>query len=355
MSAIVPFDFKSPAIVRQQGRVPSKINQEAMLGAAGFPVLSIKGKVFTLVKDNERKVLTRSITDEDGNVEQVAVQSLSLAIVRANTKSRVYYAGAYVEGDSDGAKPTCFSHDGVAPDAGSEAAQANKCAICPHAVWGSKASTDGREGKGTACTVNTRLAVADPKYPATVFLLRVPAGSRQNHSDAVKTVDAHGYDYNTAVFKISFDNEAPSPKLVFTPTGLLGDGVREKVQALYDDPLTLDIVGRAVPKAGPADDATPAEIANAALQKAAAAEPAKPAKLDPKPEPAKAKAKPVVQDDDDGPGLGDPTPEVEKPKAEPAKPRAKAKPVETAPAADNGDAAAGLMGELGALLGHKDD
>lgn len=361
MSAVIPFNFSAPAVVRSQERRVSKINQEAMIGGASFPVISIKGKVFTLVKDNERKVLTRNITDDDGNVETVAVASLPLAVVRANTKSRVYYAGAYVEGDSEGAKPTCFSHDSVAPDASSESAQANKCALCPHAVWGSKASTDGKEAKGTACTVNTRLAVVDPKYPVTEFLLRVPAGSRVNFNDAVKLADSHGYDYNTVVMKIAFDNEAPSPKLIFTPTGLLGDEVKEKVAALFEDPRTLDIVGRAVPRTtGESDGAagqTPEQVAADALAKAAKPTP----KPDPKPEPAaekpkaeKPKVKPAPVDDDEGlGGLGG---AAEEPVAEkPAEKPKATKPKAEKPVAPAGDVAADLMGELGALLANKDD
>ena len=108
MSAIVPFNFAAPAIAA--ARRVSKVNQDVMIGGAGFPVISIKGKVFTLVKDNERKVLTRKITDDDGNVEEMPISSLNLVVARANVKSRVFYAGAYVEGDSDGADQLILVH-----------------------------------------------------------------------------------------------------------------------------------------------------------------------------------------------------------------------------------------------------
>ena len=71
-----------------------------------------QGKTFAIVKDGERRVLTREIDDE-----QVPVASLTMTVVRANAKARVFYGKAYVEGDSDGAKPMCFSHDGAAPSA----------------------------------------------------------------------------------------------------------------------------------------------------------------------------------------------------------------------------------------------
>ena len=69
--AVNPFDFAVPAVA--QPRRNSKINAEVMSGGAKFPSLSIKGKVFTLVKDDSRKVLTRKITDDDGNVEEMPI------------------------------------------------------------------------------------------------------------------------------------------------------------------------------------------------------------------------------------------------------------------------------------------
>ena len=236
MSAIIPFDFSAPAT--RGARRPASINAEAIIPSSGFPVISIKGKTFAIIKGDERRVLTRMIDDEE-----VPVASMSLAVVRANAKSRVFYGKAYVEGDSDGAKPACFSHDGVQPDAQAESPQAKNCQLCPHAQWGSKVSQDGQGGKGTACTPNTRLAVADPKAPDTVYLLRVPAGSRASFSEAVKLADGHGKDYNEVLMKISFDQDAPSPKLVFKPTGLLAEETFAKIQAKYEDSVVMDIVG----------------------------------------------------------------------------------------------------------------
>jgi hypothetical protein len=129
--------------------------------------------------------------------------------------------------------------------------------MCPHSQWGTKLAADGL-GKGTACTVNTRLAVADPKAPETPFLLRVPAGSRTNFSAAVQTADSHGKDYNEVVMRISFDQDAPSPKLIFKPNALLTDETFAKVEAMYDNQLVKDIVGVAVPRM--AEEAEPAAL-----------------------------------------------------------------------------------------------
>lgn len=326
MSAIVPFDFSAPAT--RGSRRPNSINQTAILPAAGFPVLSIKGKVFALVKDGERRVLTRMIDDEE-----VPVSSMSLVVLRANIHARVFYGKAYVEGDSDGAKPMCFSHDGARPDAQAEAPQSKNCAMCPHSQWGTKLSADG-QGKGTACTVNTRLAVADPKNPEQPILLRVPAGSRVNFSTAVKAADDHGKDYNEVVMRISFDQDAPSPKLVFKPNALLSDEAFAKVEAMYENSQVLDIVGN--PSMRSAEEVEPVAL----------------------PAPTKPKALPAMSEDDLDGVLSPPPakPAAEPAKAAPASKRAAPKAAEPAkPAAPAPEAGNELLNELTSLLGSSDD
>ena len=329
MSAIIPFDFSAPAPAPK--RRDRSLNAEVMIGGGGFPVISIKGKVFAVVKGDERQIVTRVV---DGEVEPAP--ALNMVVVRANPKARVFYAKAYTEGDSDGAKPTCFSHDGVRPDASVEQPQSNNCQVCPHAQWASKVSTDGQPSKGTACTVNTRLAVIDPKAAEpTPYLLRVPAGSRMNFNDAVKLADQHGKDYNEVSMRIGFDQEAPSPKLTFRPSGLLAEDLYAKVQALYDDPVVKDIVGTpSLAQAQEVRQALPApsrpQIEQAAAQVI-----------------QRAKAPPVTEDEVEA-AISQPPPA---PIPAPAKAtRAKAKP---APQLD--DTASGLLGELSSLLGSTDD
>lgn len=357
MTAIVPFDFNAPtAAVRR----PNSRNAEVIIHSTGFASISIKGKVFAIVKGDERKPLMRMI---DG--DRVPVASLQLAVVRANTKSRVFYAKSYTEGDSDGAKPTCFSHDGQFPDPAAEAPQAKNCQLCPHAAWGSKVSTDGQGGKGTACTVNTRLAVIDagekltedkPKY--TPYLLRVPAGSRANFNAAVNQIDAAGKDYNEAVIKISFDPEAPSPKLVFRPVGVLSEQAFGIVDGMFEDPVIQDIVGRptvrkaeevqpeqrALPPAAPAaPQLTADDVVDAP---APAPKPAPKAAPKPAPKPAPA---PQLTAEDVGFGGDDETPA---PAPAPRAPKAAPKP---APAVDTAAAASSLLGGLEEMLSMSDD
>lgn len=275
MSAMIPFsaDTQLPAYIRnREGR--SNVNKDVATGAQ-YPTLSIKGKIFRVSQDNETKVLTREV---DGEIEPV--QKLSVVPIRANKNARVLYLKEYVDGDEGAAaRPDCQTMDGIAPTADSVAPQAAKCAICPHAVWGS-----GREGEGTKCSVVTRLAIADPES-LKPMLLRVPAGSRKNFADAVKKGDKRGLDYNMLVMRIKFDPEAPSPKLQFDPVGLLSDESYGKVQELYDSELVREMLGLdapnmlqrpALPAPAVAPDELDAALAARDATRAAQARPAAP-------------------------------------------------------------------------------
>ena len=291
-----------------------------------FPTLSIKGKVFTLNKDGERKRLMKN--------EDEVLQTIQVTVVRANPNARVFYAGEYVEGtEGEAARPDCYTNDGTVPASDARDPQSPKCAICPRAVWGT-----GNRGEGTACTVNTRLAIVAPELLAAgnaePTLLRVPAGSRRNFSDFVNITKRHGSPYFAAVVKVGFDPEAPAPKLTFKLMGYLNDEAFAGVRKLVDDQTVLDMVG-VTPKAK--DQAAlpaPDEVANAAVTKAQKAAPA----------PA-----PVLTDDD-----GDDVEDVT-PKAAP-KPAAKktARATPTPKPAPEGESSS-MLDDLDALLGKTDD
>jgi hypothetical protein len=345
MSAIVPFSgAQLPAYLKNRASL-AHINKEVAVGAA-YGRFSIKGKVFCLVKDGEKKMLMRP--DEPDEV----AQSVNLAVIRANTKARSFYGKSFVEGESDGARPTCFSYDGVAPNSGSEEPQCNKCQICPQAVWGSKTDDKGQPTEGTACSPHTRMAVIDPDKPDVQLLLSVPAASRKNFSAVVKAGDGRGIPYNAMVLKVGFDPEAASPKLTFKPIGLLSDEVYSKVNELYGSEIVMDICGLNQAPAAPAL-AAPPEVDTSELDAALAAKEA--VSKAAKPAPAKvtvkaaAKPAPAPTPEDDFSGM-DAAPA---PTPAPAPVKAAAKPAAPAPVAsadmDN------LLGELGDLLGNPDD
>lgn len=352
-NAVVPFNFAAPAVALGKKRENSANAVFLSANAPSYPELSIKGKVFTLVKGDVRKVLTRKLTGEDGSVEEVAVTTIPLVVVAGNPRARVFFDKGYTEG-ADNQKPACFTFDGKGPDATSERPQAKNCQVCPHARWGSKvrADNDG-EAKGTACTPRIRMAVTDPNTPAAPFMLNVPPASAANWRGAVAMAENHGKDFFEVAFKVKFDMEAPTPKLVFEPYGMLTDEALEKVKALQAEPVVQDILGVANPIEG--------DAALATAETAAAAQP--------KTEPVKAKpaAKPAAADDEMTGALGGALAaeaEVQakavtqkakaesKPKAEPTKPKAEVKPVASTVATDLGD---DLLGGLQNLLGSTDD
>jgi hypothetical protein len=331
MSNIIPFGNGAalPAYLANKAALAS-INRDVVSASASFPVLSIKGKVFTLSKDGEKKVLMRE--DEPDEV----MQNITLTVVRANTKSRVFYAKAYVEGESDGAVPSCFSNDGIAPSPEAQEPQSKKCQICARAVWGGKSG-----GVGTECSMNTRLAVADPSHIEDPFLLRVPPASRKAFAEAVKAAETRGIPYNALVMKVGFDKEAASPKLTFKLTGLLDDTTYAKAHASYENETVREIVGLAVhnealelPALVDTDELDAAISAKAVVAKAAAPKVAPP-KPAPKPAPA--------MDDFDVEDIA-------------AKPAAKVAPApKPAPKAATSTGMDDLLGDLDMLLGNSDD
>jgi hypothetical protein len=238
MSNIIPFDTASgnlPAYLKQPNR--SAVNDDLTAHAGtGFPVMSIKGKNFTVVRDGERTVLTKEV---DG--EKIAVPSIEVVLVKANKgTSKVFYLKGYQEG-SEATKPDCFSNTGDRPDPSVSEPQAKSCAACPHNQWGSKIGDNG--GKGKACQDSVRMAIATPDLINDPYLLRVPPASIKSLGEYGKMLGKRGVGYNMVVTRIGFDMESPTPKLTFKPTGLLSDAGYTQVQEVMASDVVQAILG----------------------------------------------------------------------------------------------------------------
>lgn len=281
---IIPFDGSKnlPAFLKQVDI--SALNSDLTSHAGGgFPVISIKGKVFAVVRDGDREIMMNPL-DPDS-----AATSIDVVLLKANKgTSKVFYLKGYDKDTSEGQKPDCYSADGVEPAADAQNKQAKKCATCPHNQWGSRISEKGAT-KGKACSDTVRMAVAAAGQLNDPMLLRVPPASIKALGEYGQSLAKRGVGYNMVVTKVSFDIEAESPKLTFKPIGLLDDAGFSEVQEMIGSDLVNNILG-----ANPVAIEAPAEEA-----------PAKP-KVKPAPEP-EAEEAPVV-------------------KAEVAKPKAKAKP-----------------------------
>ena len=301
---IIPFDSgsKLPAFLKKVDVAALNSDLTAHAGG-GFPVISIKGKVFAVVRDGDREIQMNP-KDPDS-----AATSLNVVLLKANKgTSKVFYIKGYDKDSSEGQKPDCYSNDGVEPAADAQTKQAKKCATCPHNQWGSRVSEKGAT-KGKACADAVRMAVAPAGQINDAMLLRVPPASIKALGEYGQMLAKRGVGYNMVVTKVGFDVQAESPKLTFSAVGLLDDEGFAEVQEIAASDIVSNILGSSVMAAVAAEAAAPAEEAEEepapkpvakpkAAPKPVAEEPEEEA---PAPKPAakpKAKPAPVVDDMD---------------------------------------------------------
>jgi hypothetical protein len=139
--------------------------------------------------------------------------------------SRVYYKGKY----DPNAKPTlpdCWSNLGKTPEAAASNKQASNCQSCPMNVKGS-----GDNG-GRACRFQRRLAVlVSGDSTGEIYQFNVPAkslfgkgtGNVHPFESYVKYLLANGESPDTVVTNISYDLNADSMQLLFTPMRNISD------------------------------------------------------------------------------------------------------------------------------------
>ena len=266
---IIPFDSGSnlPSFLKKVDIAALNSDLTAHAGG-GFPVISIKGKVFAVVRDGEREIQMNP-KDPDS-----AATSLNVVLLKANKgTSKVFYLKGYDKDTSEGQKPDCYSSDGIEPAADAQNKQAKKCATCAHNQWGSRISEKGAT-KGKACSDTVRMAVAPAGQVNDAMLLRVPPASIKALGEYGQMLAKRGVGYNMVVTKVGFDLQAESPKLTFSPVGLLDDEGFAEVQEIVASDVVNNILG-----------ASPI-----ALEAAPEAEEPAPA-----PEPVKAEEKPVAK------------------------------------------------------------
>ena len=164
---IIPFDQKGnlPAYLKNANRV--SLNADLMTATGGFPVISIKGKTFAVVRDGVRKVLPNP-KDPDS-----PATSVDVVIIRANKgMSKVFYAKGY-DKDSEGAKQIATLTTALLQQRTLKTPSQPSALTCAHNQWGSRISDSG-SSKGKACSDSRRLAVAAAGQLNDPMLLRVP-------------------------------------------------------------------------------------------------------------------------------------------------------------------------------------
>jgi len=146
---------------------------------ASFPVLSIKGKAWTIKFQGAKQI----VMDDRGYPRP----DIDVVIVMApKHKSKVYFPDGFDEDNP--APPTCWSSDGKVPDIMVDIPQATSCAVCPMNVIGSRITDQKKKAK--ACGDHKRIVVVPAGDVANEtfggpILLRVPASS-------LKTLQAYG-------------------------------------------------------------------------------------------------------------------------------------------------------------------
>ncbi len=213
------------------------VNSEDLTAGAeaAFPVLSIKGKVWRVTHGGEQRILQR-----DGE----PMPSIDVVIVMSNRNlSKLYYKKAYQEGDDSA--PDCSSANGIAPDAGIQTPQSTGCALCPHNVWGSKITEQGKKTK--SCGDTRRIALIPErdmqcKAWGAPLLLRIPAGSFQALTEFART-SLSGADYCKVVTRLGFDMNVAYPKLTFRPLRWVTDAEAAIIGQWRSDPIVNRITG----------------------------------------------------------------------------------------------------------------
>jgi hypothetical protein len=234
-----------------QGRVKVENAFANAMSAGGFPVVSIKGKVFHIQRGDERTLVTRGEDDEP-------VSSLTAVVLATNpNKSKVYYDHGYEEGSV--AKPTCYSNDGLAPAADAESPQAKKCQACPHNQWGSRITDNG--GKGKACGDFMRLAIAPPDQLNDPMLIRVPAASLKTLGAYGAQLAKRGVTHRDVITKIGFDFNVAHPALTFKAVDFVDAAQFEEIECTLVD--EADTIAQIIGTASPAETETEAKADDA--------------------------------------------------------------------------------------------
>lgn len=240
-TAIIPFNHQPG------GQLPAHIvaafadEESNMGGRASIDQLSYRGKIWRVVLKGEEHILQRT-NGETGEIEPLGIVSL-VVLDQNKNRSRSFYPGSYEDGKNT--PPTCYSADGVTPDASVKEPQAATCASCPNSVKGSKITENGKQT--TACSPFKRIAVVPSTRIAghAAMLLRIAQTSvwdKDNGENEAKgwyawdqytdMLRARGAKHTAAVeTRVKFDIRTPYPKLLFSASRWLSEEETAQVKA----------------------------------------------------------------------------------------------------------------------------
>lgn len=241
---MILFDAKLPG---QRAAAFASLNpqEESLADGIGssYGVVGYKGKNWSLRYKGETYYFVRP---DDGS----PIAYLDVVLLRqARNKSKSFYPGGYVEGQSEGKRPICHSLDGIRPDADVQAKQCDACAICPKNVW----RTDATGRKSKECTDYKRLAVLVlPSQTARFFggvgpvepmFLRIPPASLNPLSTYGEALQAQGLHYAEVITRVSFNPLKATPEFQFRAMARIGAAEAPVVLEQRENTQAMRITG----------------------------------------------------------------------------------------------------------------
>lgn len=250
--------FKNSRPAQAFASLPMDENLADGIGAS-FAIISYKGKTWALRRGKERAIFRRADKDDNSPMPY-----LDVVILRSPAhKSKSYYEKNSYNVDSPEAvgPPLCSSMDGVRPDNGVRAQQADACALCPRNEF--RRGEDGKQRK--ECSDFKRLAVLIMPEMAKLAIgepllepvyLPVPAASLKHLANYGQTLAGMGHHFSGVVTRITFDPEKPHPEMIFKGHKPLREEDAGAILPLRTDPLSMRITGEAGPRLALASPST---------------------------------------------------------------------------------------------------
>jgi hypothetical protein len=206
---IIPFQpGVIPSYIRSEG--PTELTKNLLKQTFNVKRISIRGKVFRLIIGGEEVA-----KNKQGYLDVIVVNG-------APSYNRTYYEGAYDPRAEQAAAPRCWSNDSKVPAPDVQEPMHDNCRDCPMNIKGSG------NGDSRACRIKQRIAVVLAVDPDSgVYLLEIPAasifGKGQDNllpwEAYVRYVASQQLGVDRLVTRITLDEDAETPRLLFTPVG----------------------------------------------------------------------------------------------------------------------------------------
>jgi hypothetical protein len=210
-------------------------------------------------------------------VSKTNTDKLEVVIVNASKHiSRTFYAKEWDPKNTTVTPPDCWSNDGEKPDPSVKEPQSATCMGCPQDINGSG------QGNTKACRKNRRIAVAlASDLDGDVYQMTLQSKSifydmkdpgdldHMPFNQYAKYVGSQGYNLNTLVTEMRFDEDSTVGKLFFRPVRFLERHEWEQAKKLGETPAAKNAVTMTIAQADSAKPKLEAPKAKAEVAKVA--------------------------------------------------------------------------------------